>query len=509
VEYSLLLSDILCEMGLHSKAADVGLKTLSYNETVADCYFQVSSNFVAIDEPRAALSILNTGLNAGIKPSESDFSRDTLTALLEKVNGMRDLVLITPESEYRAMLMWANTLMAKDELKLALQVLEMVPVSSKLSSLARVMETACHIALGNIDAAKELSEKSMQEENENPDACVNALKLALMDGDTKKIEEILDILDGLDVKNFTVYYRLCHTLLSAGMHKRGLEALNKYLTYDPYCVDSLLMKGLALYNSGETRKAKETMLFILDLDERNISARYYNKYFQDNEKMKKPLPYSPDLPDKITDKKLEGLARATFEMSDTAFEKWISNSDNEAFLYWFMQWMGGNTKNLFLLEAILEKDSVRAEDLVRENLASLNTPLLSKRELLETLIFFEPAPPVVLTVDYDMKLLNFKYPKGYSSHSHLLRTAFKKAFVTGAIFCTGFEDELLKIYKFAREKLKGKRLGADDADSAVALAAAMVSRLDDKYFLKPKAILHEVYGIDEEKVKEWQGLLDN
>lgn len=225
-----------------------------------------------------------------------DYSSVTAEFYEDVVSADKNYYLAYPydKADFTNLLLRAEDLLRLNEYEECIELLSVVPESSKHYANALVTSSIAKYFKGDIDGATCDIERAVALDKKAVSIC-NAISMFHSVGDEKKVNKYLNILKDIEIETEEDLYKVAVVYAEKGMHQKACCFAEKYLKINPYDTSMLLIYGIINYNLKQFDKAEEIFEKIYKINRSYVAKSYINYCREDRGDNFLELEYSFDL----------------------------------------------------------------------------------------------------------------------------------------------------------------------------------------------------------------------
>lgn len=225
-----------------------------------------------------------------------DYSSVTAEFYEDVVSADKNYYLAYPydKADFTNLLLRAEDLLRLNEYEECVELLSVVPESSKHYANALVTSSIAKYFKGDIDGATCDIERAVALDKKAVSIC-NAISMFHSVGDEKKVNKYLNVLKDIEIETEEDLYKVAVVYAEKGMHQMACCFAEKYLKINPYDTSMLLIYGIINYNLKQFDKAEEIFEKIYKINRSYVAKSYINYCREDRGDNFLELEYSFDL----------------------------------------------------------------------------------------------------------------------------------------------------------------------------------------------------------------------
>lgn len=293
------------------------------------------------------------------------------------------------------------------------------------------------IMLNKPEQARKYVEKALELDGNSAAALSNAVLLYdMLDMDNMR-DVFSERLDNVATDDLVKIFKTAAAFCECGDHNRAKKWLEKYIDAR-YNYEIMLLYAIACYNAKDYPKAKETLLNLLSVEPENETVMYYLDYLTANKDEKyAELEYTPQLPTKIIEDKIENLQRKSSFSAMWDDKKLFSEID------WAINSVSGDTFINELAEKIADTEPVKAREYLLKMLLKPRFSAKSKKFLLNKILELNPTGKISLVSEHKFFEFTLNAPPA------LIKEAMREVVSVLAFEKVLYQDDISKLYAVA------------------------------------------------------------
>ena len=494
LDFRFLLAQVYTDMGLYRKSNFEYFKLLAIDGNLGECYLRISQNYFMLKDETVAVSYLK-------KSIEFDFDEDEILDVDELMRELSrgEFRLLSQNSEDEMLLSCVNKLLSLNEYDGALQLIQYVKPDSKYYINALDIAAFCYFRKKDPNKEIMLATEMLEIEPNNTHAlCYMSDGYAKM-GDIEKAKEFANKILDLNISDYNDYYRISVILLQCDYKDQAIKLLNSYLSYYPYDELGLLLLSLAYYNYGEIELAKEYVFKLIRIDNSNTIAKYYNQFFQDNNKNQKELSYIQQVPEEEVKRRIMMFDEISSYTSSETVKFIKSNPEFFDYVKWLFDF--GEPK---LCKTLITKLShinlSSAQQFLKNCLVDASLPYIVKQQILKELVLMLPSQKIALMHEDQIKVLSSKPNKLIFEFPKVYFEAFADVFCSLAFIENDFETAFNRSVKKILNLISQSKAQFRSRHNISALFAYNFKRPEMFGDLK---VVTKIFGADNNTLKKY------
>ena len=225
-----------------------------------------------------------------------DYSSVTAEFYEEMLSADKNYYLAYPyeKADFTQLLSKAEELLRAEDYDGALELIKVIPNSSKFYSSALISSSIAKYFKGDIEGATNDIEQAVSIDKKAVAVC-NAISMFHSIKNQQKVDYYLDILSKLKVVEEEDLYKVAMVYAEKGEHLKAVGYAEKYLKINPYDTTMLLIYGIMNYNLKRFEKAEESFEKIYKINRSYIAKSYINFVKETSKDDCKPIEYTFDL----------------------------------------------------------------------------------------------------------------------------------------------------------------------------------------------------------------------
>ena len=225
-----------------------------------------------------------------------DYSSVTAEFFEDMLSADKNYYLAYPydKADFTNLLIKAEDLLRLGEYDKCIELLSIVPESSKHYANALVTTSIAKYFNGDIDGAVKDVELSVSLEKKAVSVC-NAISMFHSIGSEEKVDKYLEILKEIEISGEEDLYKVAVVYAEKGLHQKACFYAEKYLKINPYDTSMLLIYGIINYNLKLFDKAQEVFEKIYKINRSYVAKSYITYCKEDRDENFLELEYSFDL----------------------------------------------------------------------------------------------------------------------------------------------------------------------------------------------------------------------
>lgn len=225
-----------------------------------------------------------------------EFSSVTAEFYEDVLSADKNYYLAYPyeKADFTNLLLKAEDALRVNEYDKCVEMLSVIPETSKDYPTALITKSIAKYFLGDIEGATLDIEKSISLEKKAVAVC-NAISMFHSTQNEEKVDYYLNLLSKMSVESEEDLYKVAVVYAEKGMHQTAITFAEKYLKLCPYDTSMLLVYGIMNYNLKRFDKAEETFEKVYKINRSYVAKSYIKFCKEDRDENFLELEYSFDL----------------------------------------------------------------------------------------------------------------------------------------------------------------------------------------------------------------------
>ena len=225
-----------------------------------------------------------------------EFSSVTAEFYEDVLSADKNYYLAYPyeKADFNNLLIRAEDALRANEFDKCVEMLSVVPETSKDYPTALITKSIAKYFLGDMEGATSDIEKSISLDKKAVAVC-NAISMFHSVQNEEKVNYYLNVLKEIDVNSEEDLYKVAVVYAEKGMHQTANDFAEKYLKLCPYDTSMLLIYGIINYNLKRFEKAEEIFEKIYKINRSYVAKSYIKFCREDRDENFVELDYSFDL----------------------------------------------------------------------------------------------------------------------------------------------------------------------------------------------------------------------
>lgn len=424
------------ELGLYEPALKIYFKLLALDKYADIGYLGLMQCFIRENQVATALYYLNMGIDNGALDSEYE-AEEQETAVSDKPK-----LRLLDKNDNSEIVALAKKMIVSGESDFAKQMLSAIPDTSKQFDEAQNHLSFLAYSEGDYDKCIRLSEAVIENKPEDLYALTTMMLAYYRKNDYVKTEEIASVIDGLELKTRSEFYRVAMCVMEVGDERRCVKYFEKLFELCPYDRDTTLALAIAYYDTDRTADARAYMLALRRLYPSDRVIAYYARFVREGNI--KHIPVAVDLPDGEKLRRLHRIEETFSMLSDV--DKAVKRLEEDEEFYDMVMWLLSSREVQMCqrVGAFLCQHE-KWQPFFRDKLIDPSVPSPVKKEYLLSYLKYSDVKKFALLVGDIMLFFNPRIPKCDDNFD--MRETYWLLYATCAFVTKGFQSKINKVYK--------------------------------------------------------------